>query len=700
MYIEEKVLARLEEKNEWIADLEESLTRHESLLNDYKVRVQSLEQALHGISCSGSYNLALWLARAVSKIAPPGTRRRRTLYLSYRGLRAVPKLRYRQWRSQTIKTVKAASHNWLRKSFSPSPHNPLLENVIRLPSFDPVEISIIIPFFNHVDDTLTCIESIGRLTTGQTYEIIVVDDASTDQSASLLRRIEGLVLIRNHQNVGFLGSCNRGAAAAKGDFLVFLNNDTVVSPGWLEALARTFEDVPEAGYVGAKLVYPDGRLQEAGSVIWQDASGWNYGKFDDAGHPRYNFTREVDYCSGACIMVPRHLFQELGGFDSRYSPAYYEDTDLAFRIRHAGHKVIYQPTAIITHHEGLTSGTSLDSGVKSYQKLNQSKFRERWERRLVSHAPEPTGVRDLNEYTRRMDMASRGHVLVIDAHLLAPDRDCGSLRMMELIRCVRRRGHHVTFIPQNLVVSNPYLQNLQSIGVEVIHQAYYPSIIEYLKQHGREIDLAIVSRFDVAARHMTSVRRFAPQAKVVFDTVDLHYLRKEREALVKKDHSLLLAAADRKRKETRLAYRADLTLVVSAIEKAFLDKECPGIDVRILPTIFPLEQAPTPGFQDRRDIVFIGGFEHAPNHDAVLYFAREIFPPVHQRIPQAVFLVIGPDPTPEILQLASPNIQILGYVPNVDPIFGQARISVAPFASEQGSKERSTKVWLWVFRPS
>ncbi len=124
----------------------------------------------------------------------------------------------------------------------------------------------------------------------------------------MLEQIAGLVTLRNEQNLGFIGSCNRGAASARGTFLVFLNNDTVVTPGWLEALIRTFRKVPRVGLAGAKLIYPDGRLQEAGSVIWRDGTGWNYGKFDDAGHPKYNFTREVDYCSGACVMVPRSLF--------------------------------------------------------------------------------------------------------------------------------------------------------------------------------------------------------------------------------------------------------------------------------------------------------------------------------------------------------------------------------------------------------
>jgi O-antigen biosynthesis protein len=682
----EKLLALLEEKSEWIADLDQTIAANETALQERTRKVAELEQALEQVTASRSWKLANRLSQVGRRLLPPGSRRRHLIRSSYRMARALYRLRVREYRETKLAALRRAASRMIKPSIASGFDESEQARLIRLPSFEKVDVSIIIPFFNHVHDTLACIESIGRLTTGRSYEVIVVDDASTEPTAELIRRIDGLVLIQNHQNLGFVGSCNRGAAAGRGDFLVFLNNDTVVSAGWLEALARTFKDVPDAGYVGAKLVYPDGRLQEAGSVIWRDASGWNYGKFDDAGHPRYNFTREVDYCSGACVMVPRLLFQELGGFDTRYSPAYYEDTDLAFKIRHAGHKVIYQPRARITHHEGLTSGTSLDSGVKSYQRVNKSKFMERWRLQLDDHSPEPTGATDLNEYTRRMDLVSRGHILVIDAHLLAPDRDSGSFRMMEIVRAFRRRGHHVTFIPSNLAVRNPYLQDLQSIGVEVIHQAYYPSIIDYLKQHGREIDLAIVSRLDVAARHMAAVRRFAPQAKVVFDTVDLHYVRAERTAQLTNNPAQLAAVADRKKKEIQLAYRADLTLVVSAIEKEILDKECPGIDVRILSNMRPLEQGPTPGFDGRRDLIFIGGFEHAPNPDAVLYFAKEIFPRIQQTIPQAVFQVVGPDPTPEICQLASPSIKILGYVPEVKPIFNQARISVAPLRFGAGVK--------------
>ena len=134
-------------------------------------------------------------------------------------------------------------------------------------------------------------------------------------------------------------SSHRAIAARRkraGDFSLFLNNDTEVTAGWLGALRETFQLDPRAGLVGAKLVFPDGRLQEAGGIIWRDATGWNFGKFDDPEKPEYNFLREVDYCSAACVMVPKSLFDSVGGFDPRFAPAYYEDVDLAFKIRRAG----------------------------------------------------------------------------------------------------------------------------------------------------------------------------------------------------------------------------------------------------------------------------------------------------------------------------------------------------------------------------
>ena len=143
------------------------------------------------------------------------------------------------------------------------------------------------------------------------YEVIVADDASTDATRDIIGRIPGIIYLRTETNAGFIASCNRGAEAARGTYLVFLNNDTIVRPGWLNALLETFQFEPRAGLVGSKLVFPDGRLQEAGGIIWRDATGWNRGKFDDPGKPEYNYLREVDYCSAASVMIPKALFESL-----------------------------------------------------------------------------------------------------------------------------------------------------------------------------------------------------------------------------------------------------------------------------------------------------------------------------------------------------------------------------------------------------
>jgi GT2 family glycosyltransferase len=246
------------------------------------------------------------------------------------------------------------------------------------PQAAPPQVSIIIPVHNQLDFTLRCLMAIAAHRSRASAEIVVCDDASTDATAKVLGALPGIRYLRNAANLGFLQTCNRAAEAARGAYLVFLNNDTQVQAGWLDEMLALLEADEQAGLVGAKLVFPDGRLQEAGARIWRDGSGHHIGRYDDPARAEYNTVREVDYCSGACLMISAALFHGLGGFDIRYAPAYYEDTDLAFRVRAAGRKVLYQPKAVVVHHEGVSHGTDLSRGMKAHQVANQGKFRERW----------------------------------------------------------------------------------------------------------------------------------------------------------------------------------------------------------------------------------------------------------------------------------------------------------------------------------
>ena len=260
----------------------------------------------------------------------------------------------------------------------------------RLPS-----VSIIVPVFNQWQITKDCLQAIWSTVPRECeIEVIVSDDASTDDTplelASLATSEPRLKLLRNENNSGFVGTCNRAAALATGDILVFLNNDTVPKPGWLMSLLRTFELFPDVGAVGGKLLFPDGRLQEAGGIIFSDASACHFGRGEpNAKASLFDYVRQVDYVSGALMATPRDLFAALGGFDLDYAPGYYEDTDYCFRLREQGLHVYYQPEAVVVHLEGATAGTDLSAGMKRHQLINQDRFRKRHAAALAEQSARP-----------------------------------------------------------------------------------------------------------------------------------------------------------------------------------------------------------------------------------------------------------------------------------------------------------------------
>jgi O-antigen biosynthesis protein len=702
----EGALRRLEEASRTIVVLEGRLREAES-------RAQDLDRQILGLVRSKSWRLCaparalrgLWarsawrsrmgafeLTRAVVRRLPLSPQTKARLKSAARALRG---RRGRLWSRQSpggrAETMAAgpgsvsAPPAWT----DPRPQFGRTLETLDRPDFGftapaKPEISIIIPARDMIEFTFNCLRSVSEAApSAWSYEVLVVDDGSTDRTPEVLARIEGLRTIRNETSRGFSQSCNRAAGEARGDYLVFLNNDALVRPGWLDWLRRTFEDYPEAGLAGSKFLFPEGLLQEAGGLIWRDGTASHYGRMDDPRRPEYGYLRETDYCSGASLMVPRDLFSRVGGFEPLYQPAYYEDADLAFKVRAAGRKVFYQPNSEVVHFEGISHAADIRGGLKGLQDTNRRRFADKWRTALANHAEEgrdPEGERD-RWVGRRL--------LIIDECVCLPDQDAGSLRMASMVRIAQDLGFQVTFYPDNQALLEPYATDMRGRGVEVLAGPAWQGLGPHLRSCGPRYDIVLLSRLGPARRSIGAVRRHCRGALVVFDTVDLHFLREEREAALKADPGLKRAALRTRKAELQTAAQAHLTLAVSRAEKQILEKAVPHLRAAVLSMIHTPVGNDVP-FCGRRGFLFVGGFRYSPNIDAALYLVGEILPLIRQRLSGFTLHIVGALPPPEIRALAADDVLVAGHCPDLEPYLRGCRVSLAPLRWGAGVKGKIT----------
>jgi GT2 family glycosyltransferase len=547
---------------------------------------------------------------------------------------------------------------------------------VSLPHSSTPLISVIIVLFNRAELTLACLRSLAE-DNADRMEIIIVDNASTDDTHRLLNKLDGARVIQNPSNHHFLRAVNRAAREARGDYLLLLNNDAQLMPGALQSALETLRGQEDIGAVGGKIILLDGTLQEAGSIVWNDGSCLGYGRGDNPFAPGYMFRRDVDYCSGAFLLTPRSIWESLGGFDEIFTPAYYEETDYCMRLWEKGMRVVYDPDAVVLHYEFASSPSSADA-IKT-QREHQAIFAKRHAALLQKHfRPDPDSILKARVHDKR-----QRRTLFLDDRVPHPWLGSGFPRARTLLATLLSQGFFVTFYPLT-----HFDEDWQTVYCDMPRELEVmcgmgPSLLEaFLRDRQRYYDSIIVSRphnMQLLQPILASYPEWFENVNVIYDAEalfagrDIGMRRLRGDAPTAEEEQKLISD------EIGLARSATCVIAVSEQDRAAFER-C-GIDRAYLLGHF-LPPNPTPNaFHHRAGFLFVGAVheEASPNGDSLIWFLEEILPRIRSVLGRTVpVTVAGLNKSERILRLADENIRMMGHVSSLAPFYNQARVFVAP----------------------
>lgn len=687
--------------------LEEENSRQEEHIEQLLQSERDLKNALDAIYHSRTWRLASVFQKMIMAILPPGSKRRLLIKIFTRLVR-------HPVRSISLLTPSRIRNffYFLKEEGADFVSNRMDESIqgiaiqgkeldisklvldkpfeeydkLHFKQADKPDVSIIIPVYNQFAYTYYCLQSILKNTGDSvSYEIIVANDCSTDDTVRLHEIAENVRIITNEENLRFLKNCNHAAEYAKGTYILFLNNDTQVQKDWLSPLVQLMESDETVGLTGSKLIYANGRLQEAGGIVWKDGSAWNYGNGSNPANPEFNYVKEADYISGASIMIRASLWKEIGGFDELFVPAYCEDSDLAFEVRKHGYRVVYQPKSEVVHFEGVSNGTDVSSGVKQYQVQNKGKLKKKWR---AEFSKQYLNSRDL--FSARERGRDKKTVLFIDHYVPHFDQDAGSKTIYQYLQMFIQKGYMVKFIGDNFYQHEPYTSALQQMGIEVLYGTYYARhALDWIRKNQEQIDFVFLNRPHISVKYIDMLRD-ETNIKIIYYGHDLHFLRNRREYELTGDEKKKEESEEWLKKELYLMRKADISYYPSYVEEEEIHKIDPNIPVKAITAYVydSFKENIEYDFSKREGILFVGGFGHDPNIDAVLWFVREVWPAIHEKI-DAKFYIVGSHATPEIEELdGKDGVVVKGFISDeeLEELYAHCKMTVVPLRYGAGVK--------------
>ena len=558
-----------------------------------------------------------------------------------------------------------------------------IEN-LTVPYFDKILVSVCVYIKTDISGAYQSVSSVINNIEELAYELIIVGDTSSTAVNELNQYLENVKIVDAGKSTKLVKHINNIVDHATGENVLVINTDMIGQKDWIKNLSGILTKSTSVKLAGPKILNKNGSLNTGGKIIWKDGKITEYGCMDNPMKPEYSYYKEVDVINENTFMINKKIWNELDGFDQTYRISKYCLADYSQKLRRSGYKVIYQPESIVVN---IRTSSNREIGVSGEdESFDQAKFVKRWRKELSTR--ESCDYKHI--FKARDRSLNKKHMLIIDHYVPHYDKDAGSKTMWQYIDLFINKNISLTFVGDNFFKHQPYVNELEKKGVEILYGPYYYNHFDYWFRHnGINFDYIYLLRPHIAIKYLNLVKNYS-SAKLFYNSTDFHFLRLEREYKLKNDPDILTELERVKEMEFTLFENVDVVLTISDYERKIFNELFPGKQIEVIPTyiydsVFPISNQ---DYEHRDGIMFVGGFNHKPNLDGMTWFLSSIWPIVKNRNPQLKFYIIGSNIPDELRELASGNIEFKNSISEeeLNQCYDSAKLVIAPMTYGAGVK--------------
>jgi GT2 family glycosyltransferase len=607
----------------------------------------------------------------------------------------------REW-EKTISYLCSHVSNFQKQGFNPDKIPEIIENLGALIAHSGNEaksasVTIVIPAYNNFVEVAVLIESIASFASSSHYSIIIADDASPDFNFSAFGVLPGVRVMRNATNCGYINNVNHAATGISTTYLLTLNQDIVVCPGWLDEMVAEMERDPRNAIVGPRVLDHDFTIREAGALIFQEAHAMHRGRGSIPDVPRFAYSRNVDYVSGCALLIRTAVWDRLGGLDEQYKPAYYDDVDLCLRVHDLGLRVRYAPLSCVIHFEGTSMGKDVanQNSLKSYQLINRAKIAAVHRDVLSTH----TKIHNKTQLDSHFSNGTK--VVCVFDTMPHANRDGGSVDFELIVQYLISLDFQVAALFNRRVSPQDSLSwRANGVLCEELGSTYGKQLVaeaNIIFSFGTMVGIRLAKEnlsgkrwihhtSDIATRRLQAMNELFKDQQHVSAEASRWFLGMPRDekqmwaiekpTLENPSTTLFVTAHD-------LQYAQDNEAVGNFVHFPILKG---GPDTNDIPA--PLAQM---------TVGFVGSFLHSPNSDAVEYFLRDLWPSIYKQVPTSRFLIWGSGikPNQSADWSALPGVEIRGWFATWEEVVAQTRVLVSPLRFGAGMKHKVVSTLIY-----